>query len=400
MTKSKPDYLVWVLALAFLIRLAISWSWIEVADTANYRRVAETLARGGLLYRDTASLYPYPPLWSGVEAGALWFSQHSMVPFLVWVELLPTLSDLGAIILIDRINKAASVASPWRVALYAFNPLLILITVMHGQFDSLPVFFSMLAYYLFDIKKRPFWAAASLALAVAIKSFPVILLPLFLFRLPNHRSRVIFAALTLVPVALLLLPFLATEASSLTRELFGYQGVADQGWLAAAREACLLWIGRLPPVSMDAVFKASQGAFAAFYLLYLVFEYAWCGRRASPNLASSIAAVFLGFYVFYAGISSQYLIWVLPFLAITEWRTFVLYSLLALAATCSFYSFRWPEILYRAKVQIASEALLHGVYVLGTAAWWIGCCWSLGNTIIAALKKPRLGFSGTLDSVR
>jgi hypothetical protein len=68
-----------------------AWFWPEVADTANYRNVAETLQYGGQLYIDTGGIYPYPPLWSLIELAALLLSQHTGVPFVFLVKLLPIL---------------------------------------------------------------------------------------------------------------------------------------------------------------------------------------------------------------------------------------------------------------------------------------------------------------------
>ena len=71
--------------LALLVRLFLSWSWTDAADILKYRRVAETLAQGGQLYRDTPDLYPYPPLWAGVQYAALRLSENTLIPFRVWV---------------------------------------------------------------------------------------------------------------------------------------------------------------------------------------------------------------------------------------------------------------------------------------------------------------------------
>ena len=389
MSKSKLTQFISLLILAVAIRLIISWSWVEVADTANYRRVAETLAQGGQLYRDTAGLYPYPPPWAGVEIGALWLSQHTEVPFLVWVELLPILADVGIACLIYRTTSALSTPSVWLAATYALNPLSIIVTSMHGQFDALMIFFLMLSYYLFEVKHQHYLAAASLMVAVAAKSIPIIMLPLFLARLSSTRSKIVFASITMVPVAIMLLPFLVTDSSSVVRELFGYRGFADHGWLAAAVQSFLLWVGHLPTNLVNFSLGLSPVAFVLFYFLYLALERSRLARGLESSLAFSITTVFLGFYVFYPGLSTQYLVWVLPFMILSAPRAAVGYTVLAVNATLAFYSFRWPEIIYRAEVPVAPETTLRALYIFGTAAWWLGCSWLLGRNVVAAFKNAK-----------
>ena len=60
-------------------------------------------------------------------------------------------------------------------ALWIFNPVTIYVTFMIGQLDLLPVFFSVLALYLFQ-KEKYYWASFSIGIAASYKMYPVFLL--------------------------------------------------------------------------------------------------------------------------------------------------------------------------------------------------------------------------------
>jgi hypothetical protein len=64
-----------------------------------------------------------------------------------------------------------------------------------------------------------------LCAAIALKSFPVLFLPLFIIELPTRQARVRFGALALAPVAALLVPYALHDLAALRRELLGYGGV-------------------------------------------------------------------------------------------------------------------------------------------------------------------------------
>jgi Gpi18-like mannosyltransferase len=215
--KHRWAFLIILSVIALGLRFVLSLSWVEVADTANYRLVAETLAAGGHLYRDTPGIYPYPPVWSVFERVALFLSQNILLPFHFWIEIPGMLADIGISMILCKIGKSSLLFA----SLYLFNPIAIAISSMHGQFDSIPVFFLLLACFIFHNLGRPFIARASLAAGIAMKSFPVMLLPFFLIQIPTTRKRIIALAIAAGPVIALLLPFYLADGKALARQLFG-----------------------------------------------------------------------------------------------------------------------------------------------------------------------------------
>jgi hypothetical protein len=366
--------------LALLLRLAFAWFSVEVADTANYRRVAEILQQGGQLYDDTPGIYPYPPVWFLVEQGALWLAQHTFISFIFWVKLLPVLFDTGIVGLLHLLTCNQTGNLRYVSLLYAFNPLPILVCAFQGQFDSIPIFFCGLALYCFDRKTSYRLAALCLLVAVALKGFPVLLLPFFLFRLENWRQRLIFTGIVLLPVGLILLPFLVADFPAVGRELFGYSGYPDHGWVALA------WGGYklISPESslgttLQLLITVSKGLFLFGYagLLYLGYR----GGLARFSPVFQIALVFATFYALYGGLSSQYLLWLLPFLLLLNPKYAIIYSLLAVAALLAFYNYQWPVIIYRVPVSIPSKNISAGLWLVATGGWWLAVAVGLSAAV-------------------
>lgn len=351
-----------ILVVGLIVRLALAWSSVEVADVANYRRVAEILRQGGRLYADTPGIYPYPPLWSVVESAALWLSQRGVATFAFWVELAPVLADMAIVFLIYASLRHRAELAVAAAALYALNPLPIMISSVHGQFDAIPIFFSLLAVYYFQ---RQFYlrSALVLMLAIAFKSFPVLLLPFFVMQLKDGRQRLMFGAVSLVPVLVLLAPFLCSDFTAVKRQLFSYGGTFDHGWLMVSRVMLLL-----PREMATALLAFSKFIFGAAYVALLGWTWR---RRRTLDLLLAIALTFATFYTFFGGISSQYLIWILPFLILLDGRAAAGYSLAATMALLAFYNWLYPEMIYRAPLQILPETVALVLSVICTAAWWL-----------------------------
>lgn len=84
---------------------------------------------------------------------------------------------------------------------WILNPFTLWATVMIGQVDILPTFFLVLAYLL--LKKGKYnTAAVSLGMGAAMKSFPILIFPFFLFLFPKFSEKVKLTVLFLIPLSL------------------------------------------------------------------------------------------------------------------------------------------------------------------------------------------------------
>lgn len=341
-----------VLVVALAVRLVPMLVADRVtADVLRYRKVAAHVLDASWNPYTAPRLYPYPPLWVWAEAGSEWVSRRTGWSFAFLVKLPILAADLAIVALLARFGRAA-----W---LYALHPVSVLVTGFHGQFDAVMLFFLLLALFAFE-HGRPDGSALALAGAIATKSVPLLLLPFFLARLATWRARARFLALATLPVALLLLPYALADLGALRRELLGYGGIADFGWIGLVRG--LRWLREGVLVRSEAVHWPLLVAVGKG--LFLAALAALLARPKRLSLVSSALAVFLAFLVLYGAVSAQYLLWVVPLGLLSSDRWSALHAVAATLALFGFYPFLAPGLLFPGE----SLAAAGGLWVTGVAA--------------------------------
>lgn len=328
-------------AAALVTRLlAILLSDRIVADVERYRRVGAHVLDVSWNPYQAARLYPYPPLWVWVEAGCEWLARHSGLSFAVLVKLPVLAAEIGIVVLLARWGATRGGAARWAPWIYALNPVALLVSGFHGQFDSLALLMVLVAARASE-RGRHDAAALALAGGIALKSFPVLAVPVLLLRVTGAAARVRFVALALLPVAVLLIPYLVHDASAVGRELFGYGGVADFGWIGAWRG--LRWVSEGALARGEARFQgslipAAKILFLAAYAIVVV-------KMARRELIAALLAVFVAFEAFYGALSAQYLLWAIPFAVLRPDRWLAIYTIFAALGLVGFYLFLAPGVL-------------------------------------------------------
>jgi hypothetical protein len=362
---------LWVPVLAALVLRALCLLATDrvVVDVLRYQKVAAHLLDVSWNPYLAERLYPYPPVWMWVEAGSLWLARATGASFALLVRLPVLAAELGLVAVLGRM---AGTRAAW---LYALHPVALLVSACHGQFDAIALLCVVLAIGA-QGERRLDAAALWLALAIGLKSFPVLLLPAFLLATPGLRARVRWAALATLPVALALVPFAWADGGALRRELFGYGGVVDFGWIAVVRGARLLSAGVLARGEAAHWTPWVSLAKAAFLLAYAALAAWWWRRGRPPALPAACLAILLTFLVLYGALSAQYLLWVVPLGVLLPSRAFVVYGAVSAAALVAFYLFLAPAVLLPAGAGVGRAAagtvwaLAVGAQWAATAAWW------------------------------
>jgi hypothetical protein len=358
-----------LLGSALLLRaVAMALSDRVVADVLRYRKVGAHLLDVSWNPYLAPRLYPYPPLWMWVEAAAEWASRHTGLSFAHLVKVPVVAADLGLVAVLDAWGRERGGAARWAGWIYAIHPVSVLVTGFHGQFEALALLPAALALRAHEAGRRDA-SALWLAAAIAVKSFPVLLLPFLMLARrgagahASAKAAARYAVLALAPVAALLAPFAWSDLGALRRELLGYGGVADFGWIGLWRGVGWMrtgilarseaWHWAAPIAAGKLLFLA---ALAGLWLAFL--------RRRSPDPPRTALAVFLAFGVFYGAVSAQYLLWPVPFGALRPGRLLVLHALAATAGLVGFYMFLAPGVLTGGPVVEAAGVL----WVTGCAA--------------------------------
>lgn len=222
---------VLIVSLGILLRLLVMpvamnwdlWTNSQVAVKWLTQGVAE-------MYADPR--VAYPPLTYGLMK--TWFEivNRSVAPGLIsWLAMpeLKALQDVGVFrylfwlklpwvvaevlggILLSRIVK-----KKWRsqiLVLWMLNPVVIYTVAVFANVDAAPVLLILAAFWLWQ-RKRRYLSGGALGVATALKLFPVMLAPFWLFSIRSLRERFFWLVWYVLPVILGHLPVMKIAAYS------------------------------------------------------------------------------------------------------------------------------------------------------------------------------------------
>ncbi|MCL5069535.1 MAG: hypothetical protein M1308_01340 [Actinobacteria bacterium] len=378
------------IVLSAAVRLFFIVNSLDVADVLKTHQVAQTILQGHNPYQ---SLWfaMYPPLNYYLEAATLYFSNLSSIPFHMLTKLWPNLADIAIGLILYKFllqqNVKPIFASFWSLV-FLLNPISIIISSAHGQVDSIPSMLVVLSVYFLTTKPvKPYflWSALFLGLGIAIKPNPLMLLPLFILCLKSSvKQKIIFALVSITPIAVSVIPFLLQGTYQVITKVFNYSGVYDFGYMAVLRglwfqQNANIWI----PVSNELALTSKIIFLLGLIVLTLLFS-------KSRNLVKGILAIYLLFLGFYFGISAQYLSWILPFAVLERYKMTFLFSLTGIIALLGFYMFFGPDILLgKLSIISAFQSKYMPIYVIGNLALWITVVWWLIKITIDEICKVK-----------
>lgn len=148
----------------------------------------------------------YPPVAQGVFAWAAWLSPQHIMGNTLAIRLFLLACELGTLWLLPRLLRHMGL--PEKNAFwYALNPLVILELIGNLHFEAAMVFFLMLSFYFLQ-KQLLIPAAIAMALSIASKLIPLILLVFWLRRL-DWKSVFIFFGVLGISLLLVFSPLLS-----------------------------------------------------------------------------------------------------------------------------------------------------------------------------------------------
>ena len=161
----------------------------------------------------------YPPVNQALFGLAAWLSNGSFFWNVVWLRVPIILSEIGTLYLMMKLLRRSG-RNPNLALLYGLNPLVILELTGNLHYEAVMIFFVLLAIWLLarygEVTRWLVWSAGALAMGIATKLLPLLLLPLAIRHL-GWRRGIAYAALTGGFTALLFLPFASVE---LARNVF------------------------------------------------------------------------------------------------------------------------------------------------------------------------------------
>jgi hypothetical protein len=342
----------------------------NVGDTPLYHTYGENMRHGKLPYRDFFEEYPPGALPAFVLPAVL-----PGASFTLWSKALQWLLAACCIVFAVVTLRAAR----WRAALIGLTPAL-LGQVTFTRFDFWPAALTA-ASVAAMVARRDRLAFALLAVAVSAKIYPVVLLPVFLLALPR-RDRTIGTAIFAAVLAAVALPFATLgpggvrySVENLFRRPLQVESLGGSLLLVLHR------VGGYTPhvVSTYGSQNLSGGAASALGLLTTLLGvaalvvvwvlFARSHRDARAVIAASAASV-LAFVAFGRVLSPQYVIWLVPALAVVARRWSLVLLGLVVGLTQVWSQGRYHDVTAGRPIVwavLARDLVLVGLYVLAAA---------------------------------
>jgi hypothetical protein len=302
------------LSAALLIRLvpALLLPVGAEYDIVSFRLAGDVFLAGGDVYTDPASAgrHPYLPFYLYGVGTMMWLSRLTVIPFVVAVKLPPILADVAVTGLIYRgaicRGQTKRTAAEWGW-LYALQPISLLVTAYHGQFDALPVLLLLMAWFSGQCGGQRPLSSWWMGLAILSKTWPVVFLPLLVWRLPGGWRQ--WAAYGLVA---LLIPaaatwayvyFLQTDPQPMLRRALLHSGVSGYWGISGG----LALINRYSDDGLLAAYNFFVG-YGRYWLLATAAFVFWHTRR--QDSLNALTTLLVAILAITPGMGLQWLLWV------------------------------------------------------------------------------------------
>ncbi len=283
--------------------------------------------------------WPFLPTMAFVLAGELKFGQLAHLPWQVVGRIAPVIADLVIIPLVGRLAGERGLLRGFQ---YACNPIAIMVCAIHGQLEPEILVLGVGALVVARSRRgaaSDVAAGALLGLSLSIGTWSVLLAPGVVKSFPDLRQRVRACCVAAaVPVVILITSPLTvgTPVSRLPEAAHRIVSlrtvVGNWGWTA------LVTRGRME-------FSSGVGRPGVLVLIAALLAAAYLWRRADPVDLTS--ALLIAFLLASPRVSTQYLVWPVPFLIARPNR----YSTLALTAaaawTAAGYVYLGPHLTPR-----------------------------------------------------
>ncbi len=209
---------------------------------------------------------------------------------------------------------------------YALNPISIMVTCIHGQFDAVPLFFLLFSIYFWK-RKNPGLSSLSMSFGVGFKTWPLLFSIPILKRLKkNYLYLFIIPLVPLFSVTLYLILFKGSfwhilRIVVLHRGVFGWYGLS---WLVESL------IKKRPILQLLSL---------VFLISFAVFSF----LNRKKDIIDEILDQMLFFFIFTISIGIQWFMWLTPFLIIKKPKFggwYFLFGSLYVAATYVLWTLR------------------------------------------------------------
>jgi Gpi18-like mannosyltransferase len=231
----------YILAAAFFVGLLLflpdsgydKYFWVTWAQYIHQHGLSQAYNNPEINY--------HPVILFIIKGFTLFFADASAINYtnINWLKVPTALFDWGILFISLKILQEHKVNLQWGLLL-ALNPAFWYNTLVWGQFDSIWVFFTLLAFYF--AKNNFHFSSLAFVLALNTKLFAVVFLPFLVLmwyknRYPTVRQNVVSIVIAAALQVFFLLPFLFTTHYSLAEIINRSTGYYN----SASRNAYNIW---------------------------------------------------------------------------------------------------------------------------------------------------------------
>jgi glycosyl transferase family 87 len=311
------------------------------------------------------AIYNHPPLPGYWSALSLALARNDLHRFSIWLKVPGLLVEVLSGALVYRIaSKHGRIAGARAFAAYGLSFVAILVAGYHGNTDSVYAGLTLLAAYLLDEKEAPFWAGATLALALNVKLLSVFVVPPLAAQCRSRRAAMSFAAgiaLAIVPFV----PLLVTSHQALVKNLLSYNSLNDEWGLNAFFDYGAASGSVAPLAKALSAAYLPKGRYVVLLAVGLLSIVAFFERRwTSYELGALAWALFL---ILTPGFGVQYTVCIVPLLFAANVKRAMSYSTFAgMFIGIIYVSVLSWKLPLRADIQIPFQPV---AVLFGVLAW-------------------------------
>ena len=323
---SNPRQLVWAaLTAATAVKLYLALTTAGSLDAAGFAdhltKIEQVGGLGAYAVRGAFNNpFNSPPFMIHALRAMGWLERTTHLPFPFWLRLPSILADVGTFLIMRRLLARLWPARDltWPLLLVAVSPVSIMISGYHGNTDSLMIFFVLLAVCFGEHRTRPWLAGLAFGAALCVKVVPLLFAPALILNLPDARRRAQFCLAAAGLWFIASLPYLLQGPLLVARSVFGYSSLYGHwGWtyfLARFFPETLAYAHEPHDVIGPHAVYATIGECVLVALAIALSI--WMNRRGRkvPLLiqCGSLIALFL---TLTPGFGSQYLVWLVSWIA-------------------------------------------------------------------------------------
>lgn len=278
----------------------------------------------------------YPPVLQGLFVAAAWVGGHQVYGFVKVTQILIVLAELLTVLLmaslLSFLKKRRNLS-----AIYFLNPLIILELTGNMHNEVFMVLFVVLSLWLLH-HQRWLWAAATLAVAVACKLYPLLLAPLFFIKAKENNFR--FAIGFALSMALIFLPLIGWQELMHIKasvDLY-FQKFEFNGGIYFLLRKVVTYFTQFNPIEF-----LGPALGLVFLLLTTKVYYRFFQNRTRLSLFALVGLVVFLFYATSTTVHPWYMSLMIAMSVFTPWRFAIVWSFLIILTYYTYSSVPYHE---------------------------------------------------------